>query len=481
MSMNDEALRDITRRHFFRQTGIGIGSIALSALLDRELRGQEASLNPMAPRRPHFAPRAKNIIYLFMMGAPSQLDLFDEKQKLRQFNDQPVPEEVIKGERFAFIKGIPKLLGSPYEFQRCGQSGATVSNLLPHLKTIVDDCAFVKSVHTNHFNHAPAQVFMNTGHTIVGRPSMGSWLTYGLGSESSDLPGFVVLISGKIDPGAGSACWSSGFLPTTYQGVEFRSKGDPVLCVSNPDGVDREIRGNTIETLRALNQKHLEQTGDPEIATRIAAYEMAYRMQSSVPELVDVAREPKWIQEMYGTEPGKNSFANNCLLARRLVERGVRFVQLYHRGWDHHGTSHADDIPHGLPDLCRQTDQPAVALVKDLKTRGLLDDTLVIWGGEFGRTPMNESRGEGKFMGRDHHPRAFTMWMAGGGIKPGVTIGATDDLGYTIAEDPVHVHDLHATALHLMGIDHLKLTTKFQGREYRLTDVHGKLVNKLLA
>jgi uncharacterized protein (DUF1501 family) len=479
--MSDDGLRDLTRRHFFRQAGFGIGSIALSALLDRELRAQEASLNPMAPRRPHFAPRAKNIIYLFMMGAPSQLDLFDEKQKLRQYNDQPVPEEVIKGERFAFIKGVPKLLGSPYEFRRHGQSGATVSNLLPHLTTIVDDCAFVKSVHTNHFNHAPAQVFMNTGHTIVGRPSMGSWLTYGLGSESSDLPGFVVLISGKIDPGAGSACWSSGFLPTTYQGVEFRSKGDPVLCVSNPDGVDREIRGNTVDTLRALNQKHLEQTGDPEIATRIAAYEMAYRMQSSVPELVDVTREPKWIHEMYGTEPGKNSFANNCLLARRLVERGVRFVQLYHRGWDHHGTSHADDIPHGLPELCKQTDQAGVALVKDLKARGMLDDTLVIWGGEFGRTPMNESRGEGKFMGRDHHPRAFTMWMAGGGIKPGVTIGATDDLGYTIAQDPVHVHDLHATALHLMGIDHLRLTTKFQGREYRLTDVHGNVVNKLLA
>jgi uncharacterized protein (DUF1501 family) len=479
--MSDDALRDLTRRHFFRQAGFGLGSIALSALLDRELRAQEASLNPMAPRRPHFAPRAKNIIYLFMMGAPSQLDLFDEKQKLRQYNDQPVPEEVIKGERFAFIKGVPKLLGSPYEFKRHGQSGATVSNLLPHLTTIVDDCAFVKSVHTNHFNHAPAQVFMNTGHTIVGRPSMGSWLTYGLGSESSDLPGFVVLISGKIDPGAGSACWSSGFLPTTYQGVEFRSKGDPVLCVSNPDGVDREIRGHTVDTLRALNQKHLEQTGDPEIATRIAAYEMAYRMQSSVPELVDVTREPKWVHEMYGTEPGKNSFANNCLLARRLVERGVRFVQLYHRGWDHHGTSHADDIPHGLPELCKQTDQAGVALVKDLKARGMLDDTLVIWGGEFGRTPMNESRGEGKFMGRDHHPRAFTMWMAGGGIKPGVTIGATDDLGYTIAQDPVHVHDLHATALHLMGIDHLKLTTKFQGREYRLTDVHGNVVNKLLA
>jgi len=392
-----------------------------------------------------------------------------------------VPEEVIKGERFAFIKGVPKLLGSPYAFRKCGQSGATISSLLPHLTTIADECAFVKSVHTNHFNHAPAQVFMNTGHTIVGRPSMGSWLTYGLGSESSDLPGFVVLISGKIDPGAGSACWSSGFLPTTYQGVEFRSKGDPVLCVSNPDGVDHVTRGNTIQTLRALNQKHLDQTGDPEIATRIAAYEMAYRMQSSVPELVDVTREPKWIHEMYGTEPGKNSFANNCLLARRLVERGVRFVQLYHRGWDHHGTSFADDIPHGLPDLCRQTDQAAVALVKDLKARGMLDDTLVIWGGEFGRTPMNESRGEGKFMGRDHHPRAFTMWMAGGGIKPGVTVGSTDELGYNVAEDPVHVHDLHATALHLMGIDHLKLTTKFQGREYRLTDVHGNVVKQLLA
>jgi len=478
--MND-ALRDLTRRHFFEQAGFGLGSIALSSLFGRDLLGQEASLNPMAPRKPHFAPKAKNIIYLFMMGAPSQLDLFDEKPKLRQYHNQPVPEDVIKGERFAFIKGVPKLLGSPYEFKQYGQSGATVSTLLPHLSTIVDDLAFVKSVHTNHFNHAPAQIFMNTGHTIVGRPSMGSWLTYGLGSESNDLPGFVVLVSGKIDPGAGSACWSSGFLPTTYQGVEFRSKGDPVLSVTNPEGVDAGVRGRTVETLRALNQKHLDQTGDPEIATRIAAYEMAYRMQSSVPGLVDLGTEPKSIHELYGTEPGKNSFANNCLLARRLVERGVRFVQLYHRGWDHHGTNPDDDIPHGLPNLCRQTDQAAVALVKDLKSRGMLDETLVIWGGEFGRTPMNESRGEGKFMGRDHHPRAFTMWLAGGGIKPGITIGRTDDLGYTIAEDPVHVHDLHATALHLMGIDHLKLTTKFQGREYRLTDVHGNVVKQLLA
>ena len=478
MTMSDDALREITRRHFFRQSGIGIGSIALSALLQRELRGQEAaSLNPMAARKPHFAPRAKNIIYLFMMGAPSQLDLFDYKETLRKHHDQPVPEEVIKGERFAFIKGVPKLLGSPYAFRRCGDSGATISSLLPHLQTIVDDCAFVKSVHTNHFNHAPAQVFMNTGHTIVGRPSMGSWLTYGLGSESNDLPGFVVLISGKIDPGAGSACWSSGFLPTTYQGVEFRSKGDPVLCVSNPDGVDHAIRGSTIETLRALNQKHLDQAGDPEIATRIAAYEMAYRMQSSVPELVDVSREPKRIQEMYGTEPGKNSFANNCLLARRLVERGVRFVQLYHRGWDHHGTSHADDIPHGLPELCRQTDQAAVALVKDLKSRGMLDDTLVIWGGEFGRTPMNESRGEGKFMGRDHHPRAFTMWMAGGGIKPGVVHGATDEIGFHAVENRHYVTDIHATVLHQLGIDPKRLDGP--GRK-RLEIDYGKPIQDIL-
>jgi uncharacterized protein (DUF1501 family) len=477
----DDALREITRRHFFRDAGLGLGTMALAGLLDREAAAQGDPRNPMAPRPAHFAPKARSIIYLFMMGAPSQLDLFDEKPKLREYNGQKIPEEIIKGERFAFIKGVPQLLGSPYAFGRHGDSGATISSLLPHLGTISDDLAFVKSVHTNHFNHAPAQVFMNTGHTIVGRPSMGSWLTYGLGSESSDLPGFVVLVSGKIDPGAGSACWSSGFLPTTYQGVEFRSKGDPVLSVTNPDGVDQGARARSIEALRSLNQAHLESTGDPEIATRIAAYEMAYRMQSSIPGLVDLSGEPPEVHRAYGTEPGKNSFANNCLLARRLVERGVRFVQLYHRGWDHHGTNFEDDIPHGLPNLCRQTDQAAVALVRDLKARGLLDSTLVIWGGEFGRTPMNESRGEGKFMGRDHHPRAFTMWLAGGGIRPGITIGATDELGYSVAEDPVHVHDLHATVLHLMGIEHTKLTYRFQGREYRLTDVHGTLVPKLLA
>ena len=475
--MDGNDLRATTRRHFFSQAGFGIGTIALSALLKRDLFGQD----PMAPRAPHFAPRAKNIIYLFMMGAPSQLDLFDEKPHLRKHHDEKVPEEIIKGERFAFIKGVPKLMGSPFRFERRGRSGATISDLLPHLASIADDVTFVKSVHTNHFNHAPAQVFMNTGHTTVGRPSMGSWLTYGIGSESRDLPGFVVLVSGQLDPGAGSSCWSNGFLPASYQGVEFRSKGDPVPCVSNPDGVDGPTRGRTIEFLRDLNEKHRRETGDPEVDSRIAAYEMAYRMQSAVPDLVDLSKEPKRVHERYGTEPGANSFANNCLLARRLVERGVRFVQLYHRGWDHHGTSPGNDLVQNLPMLCGQTDRAAAALVSDLKDRGLLDETLVLWGGEFGRTPMNEGNGEGKFVGRDHHPRAFTMWMAGGGVPPGVSVGTTDELGYNPAEDPVHVHDLHATVLHLMGMEHTRLTYRFQGRDYRLTDVHGKVVRKLVS
>ncbi len=481
MDLREESLRSVTRRHFFQQAGFGIGTMALSSLLDRDLPAQSGSLNPLAPRRPHFAPRAKNVIYLFMAGAPSQLDLFDHKPKLNELHGRKIPEEVIKGERFAFIKGVPNVLGSPYTFARHGRSGQTISNLLPHLAGIADEIAIVRSMHTSHFNHAPAQVFMNTGSTVVGRPSMGSWLSYGLGSEGDDLPGFVVLVSGKIDPGAGTACWSSGFLPTTYQGVEFRSKGDPVLSVSNPEGVDAEARRRSIETIRELNERRRREVGDPEIDTRIAAYEMAWRMQSSVPELMDLSREPRWVHDLYGTEPGKNSFANNCLLARRLVERGSRFVQLYHRGWDHHGTSADDDLMHGLPLMCRQTDRAAAALVRDLEQRGLLDETLVIWGGEFGRTPMNESRGDGKFLGRDHHPRAFTMWLAGGGVKPGIALGATDELGYGVVEDPVHVHDLHATVLHLMGIDHLRLTHRFQGRDFRLTDVHGKVVGKLLA
>ncbi len=469
-----------TRRHFFQQAGFGIGSLALCSLVNRDLFAAAAA-NPMAPKAPHFAPKAKRIIYLFMAGAPSQLDLLDYKPALNKYDGQPVPQDVIKGERFAFIKGTPKLLGSPHSFARHGKCGAELSSLLPHLGAIVDDIAIVRSMQTTQFNHAPGQIFMNTGHQIPGRPSLGSWLTYGIGSESANLPGFVVLLSGLNQPDGGKSCWGSGFLPTVYQGVQFRSKGDPVLFLSNPDGMSSETRRRSLDLLRELNTAHQSGVGDAEISTRIASYEMAYKMQSSVPELADLSSEPQSVHEMYGTEPGKASFANNCLLARRLVERGVRFVQLYHRGWDTHGASNNEDIVNKLAWLCRETDRAAAALVKDLKQRGLLDSTLVVWGGEFGRTPMNEARAGSKFLGRDHHPRAFSMWLAGGGIKPGVTIGRTDDIGYNVVEDAVPVHDLHATLLHLMGLDHTRLTYRFQGRDFRLTDVSGELVKKLLA
>ncbi len=479
--MNPKILCAITRRHFFRQSGFGIGGMALSALLNERVVARQPE-GPLAPRPPHFAPKARNIIYLFMAGAPTQLDLFDHKPALRKHDGEEIPAEFLpKGERFAFIKGTPRLLGSPFAFKQHGRSGAELSELLPHLAVIADDIAIVKSVHTTQFNHAPGQILMNTGSQVFGRPSMGSWLTYGLGSESRDLPGFVVLLSGQNAPDGGKSCWGSGFLPTVYQGVEFRSKGDPVLFVSNPEGVDAPARRGAIDLVSDLNRLRRAEVGDPEIDTRIASYEMAYRMQSSVPELTDLSRESASVHSMYGTEPGRVSFANNCLLARRLIERGVRFVQLYHRGWDTHGESVGTDIAQRVPQLCLETDRAAAALVRDLKQRGLLDTTLVIWGGEFGRTPMNEARGGSKLMGRDHHPRAFTIWMAGGGVKPGVTIGRTDDLGYNVVEDPVDVHDLHATILHLMGLDHTKLTYRFQGREFRLTDVHGKVVGKLLA
>ncbi|MBX7131895.1 MAG: DUF1501 domain-containing protein [Fimbriimonadaceae bacterium] len=480
-----ELLRRMTRRTFFKEIGYGIGGLALTSMMSTPLlaalQQEKKRQDPLAPRIPHFAPKAKSVIYLFMAGAPSQIDMFDRKPMLQKYDGQDCPEELLKGERFAFIRGKPRLLGSPYKFEKVGKSGQVVSELLPHFKEIADEVAVVRSLSTSQFNHAPAQLFMNTGFQVPGRPSMGSWLTYGLGSENADLPGFVVLISGVNNPDGGKSCWGSGFLPSVYQGVEFRSKGEPVLFVTDPDGVTREIRRDTLDALRDLNQMQHLAVGDPEIETRIAQYELAYRMQSSVPELMEIAKEPKAIHEMYGTDPGKASFANNCLLARRLVEKGVRFVQLYHRGWDHHGDSEGNDIKHGLPEMCRQIDQPAAALIKDLKQRGLLDETLVIWSGEFGRTPINEGRGGSPFPGRDHHPRAFTIWMAGGGVKAGLSLGQTDELGYNVVEDPVDVHDLHATILHLMGLDHTKVTYRSQGRNFRLTDVFGNVVTKLVA
>ena len=466
--MNLDLLRASTRRHFFRQSGFGIGSAALAGLLNA------------APVTPVNA-KAKSVIFLFMAGAPSQVDLLDPKPLLQKYDGQNVPKELTNGERFAFIKGTPKLLGSPFEFKRCGESGAEISELLPHLQTVANDITVIRSLHTTQFNHAPAQIFMNTGFQIIGRPSMGSWMTYGLGSECKDLPGFVVLLSGENQPDGGKACWGSGFLPSTYQGVEFRSQGDPVLFLTNPDGVSETSRRESLDLLKKLNEEHLAANGDPEIATRIASYEMAYKMQSSVPDLVDISKEPQAVHEMYGTQPGKKSFANNCLLARRLVQRGVRFVQLYHRGWDNHGTSSHDDIVNRLPDLCEETDRAAAALIKDLKQQGLLDSTIVIWGGEFGRTPMNEARNNSKFLGRDHHPRAFSMWVAGGGFKRGYVHGQTDELGYNIATDAVDVHDLHATILRQMGIDHTKLTYRFQGRDFRLTDVAGNVIDQLVS
>ena len=473
-----DRLRATTRRHFFRDCGVGVGKIALASLMmEAQLRAAPASVaDPMAPRPPHFAPKAKRVIYLFMAGAPSQLDLFDHKETLRKFDGKPVPPEVVNGQRYAFIRPDANLMASRFAFARHGQSGAELSEMLPHLAKVVDDIAIVKSMHTDQFNHAPAQIFVNTGSSLPGRPCIGSWATYGLGSEASDLPGFVVLSSGTGISG-GAANWSSGFLPTAYQGVVFRSKGDPILDVSSPEGFDRTLQRESLDLIRGLNEQHFREVGDPEIATRIAAYEMAYRMQSSAPELMDVSGETRETMELYGAEPGKPSFANNCLLARRLVERGARFVNLYHEGWDHHS-----DVAGGLKSLCGQTDRAAAALVTDLKRRGLLDETLVIWGGEFGRTPMVESNASlGRSMGRDHHPQAFTMWFAGGGIKPGITLGATDELGFHVVEKPVHVHDLQATLLHLLGLDHTRLTFKSQGRDFRLTDVSGEVVRELLA
>ncbi len=474
-------LREMTRRQFFgRSAGLGIGGAALASVLQDRLLAQTNPLHS-AYTGLHFPAKAKRVIYLYMAGGPSQVDLFDYKPDLTKLDGQPIPDSFIQGERFAFIKGVPKILASPHSFKQYGQSGSTISNLLPGLQSIADDVTFIKSMHTTQFNHSPAQIYLSTGFQIPGRPSFGSWLTYGIGSDSKDLPAFVVMLSGSSQPDGGTACWSSGFLPTVHQGVPFRKQGDPILFVSDPPGMSAATQRRSLDLINGLNRAELADVGDPEIATRIAAYEMAYKMQTSVPDLQDLSKEPESIHRMYGTTPGQPSFANNCLLARRLMERGVRFVQLFHRDWDTHGANLNDDIVNKLPAVCRETDGPAAALVKDLKQRGMLDDTLIIWAGEFGRTPVNEGRGGVKFLGRDHHPKAFTVWLAGGGVKPGQTIGATDEIGYNVAENPVSVHDLHATAMQLLGIDHKRLTYRFQGRDFRLTDVEGNVVKQLLA
>jgi hypothetical protein len=473
-----------TRRHFFGQCGLGLGSVALASLLNdgRAAGGDKPALvNPLAPKKPHFPAKAKSVIFLFMAGGPSQLELFDHKPKLSELHGKPIPEEFIKGKRFAFMdsfaKQVPKLLATRRKFARHGKSGCWVSECLPHTAGVVDDLAVIRSMATNVFNHAPAKLFVNTGAPQAGRPSMGAWATYGIGSVARDLPGFVVLQSGPRGPRGGAPLWGSGFLPTTYQGVPFRSGGEPILNLTSPKGVTADRQRQVLDAVKELNEARLADTADPEIATRIASYEMAYRMQTSAPELIDLAKEEKKTLESYGAQPGKASFANNCLLARRLVERGVRFVQLYHTDWDHHGSG-GDNLTTGLDRVCREVDRPCAALIKDLKTRGLLDSTLVIWGGEFGRTPMGEVRDT---VGRNHHIDAYTMWLAGGGVKAGLNLGVSDELGYAAVEDRVHVHDLQATVLHLLGLDHTKLTFRFQGRDFRLTDVHGEVVKKLLA
>ncbi len=461
-----------TRRQFFQDCGVGLGRVALASILAKEALG--ASGKPDFLR---FPVKAKRIIYLFQAGAPSQLELFDHKPKLKELEGKPIPPSVIKGQRYAFIQPDAAVLGPRFPFAKHGQSGAELSDQLPHLAKVADDIAIVKSVHTDHFNHAPAQLFMNTGNGVPGRPSMGSWLSYGIGSEADDLPGFVVLKSGGNLSG-GASLWSSGFLPSEHQGVAFRESGDPILHVSNPKGIDNQAQRQTLDLLNKLNSERASIMGDPEINARIEAYEMAFRMQSRAPELMDFSKESKQTLDLYGATPGKASFANNALLARRLAERGCRFIQVYHSGWDAHS-----NVEGNVKGQSKQTDQACAALILDLKERGMLEDTLVVWGGEFGRTPMVEASAALKRdKGRDHHPQAFSMWLAGGGIKPGTTLGQTDELGFHVTEDPVHVHDLQATILRLLGIDHTRLSFRHLGLDFRLTGVedHGP-VEKLLA
>ncbi len=503
-TLSSQAL--VARRHFFRDCGYGLGKIALASLLSplgrfagmsgagaagRMAAGrmaaatagaaalstaQEARAAMSTARPPHFAPRAKHVIHLFMAGAPSQLDLFDYKPKLVEFEGKPIPPEVIGGQRYAFIRSDAAVLGPRFKFAKHGQCGAQIAEVLPHLAKVVDDICLIRSTHTSQFNHAPAQIFFNTGFPQPGRPSIGSWVTYGLGAETSDLPAFVVMSTGAGISG-GAANWSSGFLPGSYTGVRLRNQGDPILNVGNPAGIDSKLQRESLDLIGALNRQRLEAAGDPEIATRIESYEMAFRLQSSAPDLMDLRSENEATLKLYGCDPAKPSFARACLLARRMVERGVRFINIYHEGWDAHS-----NVEGNLRNNCGATDQAAAALVQDLKQRGMLNDTLVVWGGEFGRTPMVETNPAlGRSLGRDHHPQAFTTWLAGGGIKPGLSIGATDELGFNIVENPVHVHDLQATLLHCLGLDHERLTYRYAGRDFRLTDIHGRVLQEILA
>ncbi|WP_419189200.1 DUF1501 domain-containing protein [Stieleria marina] len=481
-------LRARTRRHFLNGCGLGLASAWLgtqSALADDRSAKETTPYDAQSQGGMHFPAKAKRVIYLHMAGSPSQLDLFDYKPDLQKLDGMDCPESFLKGKRFAFIQGVPKMLGPQFDFEQVGESGSWVSDRLPDFKTVADQVCFIKSMTTTQFNHGPAQLMMLTGNQNLGAGSIGSWATYGLGSENENLPGFIVLVSGGRMPSAGKSVWGSGYLPSVFQGVQCRSQGDPVLFLSNTDGSSRQQRRQTLDAIEKLNRRAYEEFGDAETLTRISQYEMAFRMQTSATDAFDLSQESKHVHSSYATEPGKESFANNCLLARRLAERDVRFIQLFHWGWDSHGAAESEAINRGFSDRCREVDQPIAALLKDLEERDLLDETLVVWGGEFGRTPMRENRNgkEMKFVGRDHHPGAFTIWMAGGGVKSGLTYGETDEIGYDVAANPVTPHDLHATILKTMGIDHLRLTYNTQGANQRLSNLTkpSRIVDEILA
>lgn len=490
-------LQSKTRRHFLRTMGGGLGTLFLGAMASNLVPPAKASgaenydldfsrdpRAPLSPLPPQFPAKARRVIYLHMAGAPSQLELFEHKPDLKRLDGQDCPASFLAGKRFAFISGVPKLLGSQYPFHQAGQSGQWLSDRLPHIEKQVDDICFIKSMRTDQFNHAPAQLLVQTGNPRLGYASFGSWVIYGLGTENQNLPGFIVLLSGAKSPDGGKQLWSSGFLPSVYQGVQCRSHGEPVLYLDNPPDVSRSLRRSMLDTIDEINQETYATFGNPETVTRIAQYEMAFRMQMDATDAMDIRKEPASVHAQYGSKPGETSFANNCLVARRLAERGVRFIQLYHWGWDSHGADAKEALNLGFNDRCREVDQPTAALLADLKSRGLLEDTLVVWGGEFGRTPMRENRGgqQMKYVGRDHNPGAFTIWLAGGGVKPGITHGLTDEMGYEIVKDPVEIRDLHATLLYLLGFDHHRLNYRFQGLEQKLTSVKpSRVVAEILA